>query len=237
MFWIAEFSTELKPGIESIYCKISVRKQFKRTSVVPLKHRGCVWNQAKHMPTPVLFPSCSPFRSDADSTFRWFVAGSTRSTLFAFKCSPSTPPHPRRTNSSEPLRFTSTTLSRCFFLVCRFVSLTPRPVSCASQVTQVSGEFDLLDEHLFVGVIDLDVSFCYGLYGYGYSAQLKEEPVVRSVEDHLQFCLFPRVAPPPERTEWDRMTLAPTAISQPPFGMLKDVVPLSYAKELRTFPV
>lgn len=83
--------------------------------------------------------------------------------------------------------------------------------------------------------------------------------MVRTVEDHLQYSLFPRIPPPLDRTEWDRLVrpgaprtaarlgltgggtriwwvqcLAPRAVPHPPFLTLKEVVPLSYAREIGT---
>lgn len=40
---------------------------------------------------------------------------------------------------------------------------------------KVSGTFDIFDEHVFVGELDLGISFTYGLFGYGYSAQVPPE--------------------------------------------------------------
>eukprot|EP00742_Colponemidia_sp_Colp-10_P011001 GILJ01012161.1.p1 GENE.GILJ01012161.1~~GILJ01012161.1.p1 ORF type:complete len:447 (+),score=33.31 GILJ01012161.1:472-1812(+) len=69
------------------------------------------------------------------------------------------------------------------------------------------GTYDLFNQHLSVGDISLEFAFTYGLFGYGYSSQLKDE-VVR-VEQSLRFSLLPRLQPDADRLEQKRKTMLP----------------------------
>eukprot|EP00002_Diphylleia_rotans_P010199 TRINITY_DN2059_c0_g1_i11.p1 TRINITY_DN2059_c0_g1~~TRINITY_DN2059_c0_g1_i11.p1 ORF type:complete len:324 (-),score=69.41 TRINITY_DN2059_c0_g1_i11:485-1456(-) len=79
----------------------------------------------------------------------------------------------------------------------------------------IRGSFDLLSNHQNVGEIHLEVLFNYGLFGYGYSMQLKDDQ--KKSTDFLALSLFPRIEPPEDRIETDRITMTPKVMPHPVF--------------------
>jgi len=82
-------------------------------------------------------------------------------------------------------------------------------------------EFDVFKNGSYSGTLKMGVMFNYGLYGYGYSAQL---PVGRPIDDQLEHSLFPRVDPPEDRMEPKRATLIPRAVPHPSFIPFREKV-------------
>lgn len=166
-----------------MYCKVSVRNLTKRTNVVPLRLKGCHWNQTKHLPTNVC---CFFF---AVNTFtrltmpvkvvrsRKHPFNLVRIQLFAFD---STMPKQHELIGTVAFHLHDIIKVSCHFLffpytyVASFfiVLTTVLFMHMVVQVTKVEGTFDLFDNHVFVGEMDLDVAFCYGVFGYGYSSQV-----------------------------------------------------------------
>eukprot|EP00741_Cyanophora_paradoxa_P009336 tig00000144_g9044.t1 len=97
------------------------------------------------------------------------------------------------------------------------------------KASPVSGEFDLWDRHHIVGELHLDIAFTYGFFGYGYSVQLKDE---LQPEQHVAHSLFPRVDPPEDRREPQRLTMTPKAVRHPAFIPFAQRVVLGYGASL-----
>eukprot|EP00455_Lapot_gusevi_P003892 TRINITY_DN1158_c0_g2_i1.p1 TRINITY_DN1158_c0_g2~~TRINITY_DN1158_c0_g2_i1.p1 ORF type:complete len:422 (+),score=61.91 TRINITY_DN1158_c0_g2_i1:74-1267(+) len=102
------------------------------------------------------------------------------------------------------------------------------------KTTSATGWFDLYSREKFAGEISLTICFRYGLFGYGYSPQLKDS--ASSVEDNLEYSLFPRVEPHfGERPmENERMTVVPKAVPHPVYIPFDDPVIFSYGKEIES---
>ncbi|TPX74013.1 hypothetical protein CcCBS67573_g04720 [Chytriomyces confervae] len=95
----------------------------------------------------------------------------------------------------------------------------------------IAGTFDLWNDHMQVGDIDLEFTFSYGTFGYGYSPQLKEED--ETAEEIVTYSLFPRVTPRRELREQDDPVMVVCAVPHPPFVNFKEKVHLSYGREIR----
>ena len=99
---------------------------------------------------------------------------------------------------------------------------------------ELTGVFDLLNGHTMVGEMALTLSFSYGLFGYGYSNQLKDD--ARPPEEHIRHSLYPRVDPPEERMETSRMTLVPKAVPHPTYIPMDEPVLFGYGKQIGSLP-
>ena len=89
--------------------------------------------------------------------------------------------------------------------------------------------FDLFDQHEAVGTIDLELAFSYGMFGYGYSDQLKEEG--RPPEELVAHSLFPRIMPPTERRDGTSNLLLPMTVPHPRFIPFSSQVKIGYGKD------
>eukprot|EP01135_Chromosphaera_perkinsii_P011623 Nk52_evm6s2462 gene=Nk52_evmTU6s2462 len=89
--------------------------------------------------------------------------------------------------------------------------------------------FDLFDQHEAVGTVDLELAFAYGVFGYGYSDQLKEEG--RAPEELLTHSLFPRIMPSPERRDVTSNLLLPMTVAHPSFIPFNSKVKIGYGKD------
>ena len=82
-----------------------------------------------------------------------------------------------------------------------------------------------------MGELRLALTFTYGLYGYGYSPQLRPLAASATPEDFVSRSLTPRINPPPERTEGVRAVLVPRATPHPTVAMLPTEAYLSSGVE------
>lgn len=94
----------------------------------------------------------------------------------------------------------------------------------------VDGVFDLFDAYQTVGEIKLSLAFSYGLFGYGYSLQLKED---NYTTDHfLKYSLFPRIDPIAGRTDPVKHLLVPKANRHPSFIPFNQRVQLGFGQDI-----
>jgi hypothetical protein len=93
-----------------------------------------------------------------------------------------------------------------------------------------SGEFPLSGVNLVVGSIQLELTFNYGILGYGISQQLACED--RCTEDAIQYSLLPRINPDPIACEPHDIILKTQAVPHPEFIPFERKVFLSYGKDL-----
>ncbi|KAI9218310.1 hypothetical protein BC828DRAFT_399703 [Blastocladiella britannica] len=97
-------------------------------------------------------------------------------------------------------------------------------------VSPIASVFDLWDEHRLVGDIELEMTFNYGSFGYGYSPQLKEDK--RSPNELVAYSLFPRINPPQQSVEAGDGVMAVKAVPHPSYLPFTQKVYLSYGREL-----
>lgn len=95
----------------------------------------------------------------------------------------------------------------------------------------VTGTFDLFNgAYQTTGEIRLSLSFSYGLFGYGYSPQLKEDN--HQVDHYLKYSLFPRIDPVVGRLDPNKHILVPKATRHPLFIPFNQRVHLSFGQEI-----
>lgn len=97
-------------------------------------------------------------------------------------------------------------------------------------VSPITGTYDLWDDDLLVGEIQLEITFNYGAFGYGYSIQLQEENM--SPDDLIRYSLFPRLTPQVAEMEAETSVLVVKAVPHPSYIPFKSRVNLSYGKEI-----
>ncbi|KAI9341476.1 hypothetical protein BDR26DRAFT_918418 [Obelidium mucronatum] len=95
----------------------------------------------------------------------------------------------------------------------------------------IAGTYDLWNDNIQVGDIDLEFTHSYGSFGYGYSPQLKEEDMCP--EEIITYSLFPRVIPTRTKREPDHPVMVVCATPHPRFIPFKERVYLSYGKEIK----
>ena len=96
----------------------------------------------------------------------------------------------------------------------------------------IAGSFDIWGQHYEVGQMDLEMTFLYGLYGYGSSPQLKDPNL--KPEDCVQYSLMPRINPAPDQCIPNEAILAVHAVPHPSFIPFGNRAFLSYSKEIKT---
>ncbi|KAJ1508271.1 Hyaluronan and proteoglycan link protein 1, partial [Coelomomyces lativittatus] len=94
----------------------------------------------------------------------------------------------------------------------------------------VSGIFEVWDENHLIGDVALEITFNYGVFGYGYATQLKEEK--RSTDEMIMYSLFPRINPGEDQLDPDTGVLNIQSTPHPSYIPFKEKVYLSYGKEL-----
>ncbi|KAJ3188106.1 hypothetical protein HK101_009200 [Irineochytrium annulatum] len=99
------------------------------------------------------------------------------------------------------------------------------------KASPIAGTYDLWNDHMQVGDIDLELTFNYGRFGYGYSYQFKEEDV--TPEELVQYSLLPRIVPPRSQREPDEAVMVACATPHPKFIPFRERVYLSYGKEIQ----
>ncbi|KAI8834674.1 hypothetical protein BC829DRAFT_69960 [Chytridium lagenaria] len=99
------------------------------------------------------------------------------------------------------------------------------------KASPIAGTYDLWNENVQVGDIDMELTFNYGRFGYGYSYQLEEEDA--TAEEVVQYSLLPRIIPPRDQREPDEAVMVVCATPHPKFIPFKEVVHLSYGKEIK----
>ncbi|KAJ1563212.1 hypothetical protein HK405_004697 [Cladochytrium tenue] len=100
------------------------------------------------------------------------------------------------------------------------------------KASPITGIYDLWNESVQVGDINLEITFSYGVFGYGYSHQLREEDT--SAVETVQYSVFPRLTPRREQREQDDPVLVVCAVPHPPFVPFTEEVYLSYGKDIRS---
>lgn len=101
-------------------------------------------------------------------------------------------------------------------------------VYCNSQVRAVSSSYDLWDDYAIVGSVELEITFNYGLFGYGCSNQLSEEKL--KAEDMIVYSLIPRIIPSGEQRESSGAVKTVKRIPHPEFIPFRAHVHLKHAK-------
>lgn len=96
----------------------------------------------------------------------------------------------------------------------------------------VDGVFDLFNSYQTVGEIKLSLAFAYGLFGYGYSAQLFEEKY--DVAHFVADSLFPRITIEPSRLDSSKQVLIPKATRHPQFIPFNQRIHLGFGQEIST---
>lgn len=89
----------------------------------------------------------------------------------------------------------------------------------------------MYDGMFLVGDIELELTFNYGLFGYGYSYQIKQAQGLKP-EDQIQYSLLPRINPPPDQCDQQEPVLISQAVPHPSFIPFKDKAYLSYGKDV-----
>ncbi|KAJ3415178.1 hypothetical protein HDV05_005458 [Chytridiales sp. JEL 0842] len=95
----------------------------------------------------------------------------------------------------------------------------------------IAGTYDLWDDNVQIGDIDLELTFNYGHFGYGYSYQLREEDLTPN--ELVQYSLLPRVIPRRDQREPDEAVSVVCATPHPKYIPFKEPVYLSYGKEIK----
>jgi len=97
-------------------------------------------------------------------------------------------------------------------------------------MSPIIGSYDLWNNELFVGTIDLEITFNYGMLGYGYSDQLNEH-----LSDPIEMCtysLFPRINPSEGLSRQTDNIISLTATVHPTFIPFNCKVLLSYGLDI-----
>eukprot|EP00842_Homolaphlyctis_polyrhiza_P002069 jgi/Hompol1/2863/HPOL_003041-RA len=95
------------------------------------------------------------------------------------------------------------------------------------KASPVSGNYDIWGKHFEIGQIEIEITFSYGLFGYGSSPQLKDIEI--KPEEAIQYSLMPRINPPPENND---PVLIVQAVPHPPFVPFSRKIHLSYGKDI-----
>ncbi|KAJ3071431.1 hypothetical protein HK102_006445, partial [Quaeritorhiza haematococci] len=98
------------------------------------------------------------------------------------------------------------------------------------QASPLAGTYDLWQDNVQIGELDLEFTFSYGVFGYGKSYQLKEDDVTAT--DMIQYSLFPTINPPQEQCEPEENVLAVQATPHPSFIPFREPVYIAYGKEI-----
>ncbi|ORX53355.1 hypothetical protein BCR36DRAFT_411131 [Piromyces finnis] len=97
-------------------------------------------------------------------------------------------------------------------------------------MSPIFGSYDIWNNELFVGTIDLEITFNYGTFGYGYSNQLNEH-----LSDPVEMCtysLFPRINPSEGLSRQTDNIISLTATTHPNFIPFNCKVLLSYGLDI-----
>ncbi|KAI8911702.1 hypothetical protein EDD86DRAFT_203060 [Gorgonomyces haynaldii] len=94
----------------------------------------------------------------------------------------------------------------------------------------VTGEFELVNDHFEIGGIELEITFNYGIFGYGNSLQLQ---LSKHPEDAISCSLLPRINPPKEKCKLNEPVLAVQAVPHPKFIPFESRAFLSYGAEFQ----
>ncbi|KAJ3099517.1 hypothetical protein HK100_004872 [Physocladia obscura] len=95
----------------------------------------------------------------------------------------------------------------------------------------IAGTYDLWNDNIQVGDIDLELTHSYGSFGYGYSPQLKDEDM--TPEEIVTYSLFPRVIPKRDKRELENPVAVVCATPHPQYIDFKEHVYLSYGREIK----
>jgi hypothetical protein len=96
----------------------------------------------------------------------------------------------------------------------------------------ISGTYFLWNNNSQIGVLDVEITFSYGRFGYGYSFQLKEEDTNSS--EKVVYSLFPRINPAYSDCEKGEAIQEFACLNVP--HVLKSVEPIEFqiCKEIKT---
>jgi hypothetical protein len=89
-----------------------------------------------------------------------------------------------------------------------------------------SGEYSIFGEYAEVANVNLDITFNYGLFGYGHSLMIATED--GRYESH-EYSLLPRIAPPEE----DGLEFEIQAVPHPNFIPFDQKIYLSHGKDIQ----
>jgi len=101
-----------------------------------------------------------------------------------------------------------------------------------ARAIKFKGKFDLFLVDQIVGEIQVAITFHYGLFGYGYSTQLRRKDQGQQPDWYVRHSLFPRIEPPSDRSEIGRGVLLPKAICHPYCVPFDYRVFLGYGREI-----
>jgi len=97
-------------------------------------------------------------------------------------------------------------------------------------MSPIFGSYDLWNNELFVGTIDLEITFNYGMFGYGYSYQLNEH--LSDPKEMCAYSLFPRINPSEGLSRQTDNIISLTATVHPSFIPFNCKVLLSYGLDI-----
>ncbi|ORX77508.1 hypothetical protein BCR32DRAFT_270629 [Anaeromyces robustus] len=97
-------------------------------------------------------------------------------------------------------------------------------------MSPIFGSYDLWNNELFVGTIDLEITFNYGMFGYGYSNQLNEH--LSDPSEMCTYSLFPRINPSEGLSKQTDNIISLTATIHPSFIPFNCKVLLSYGLDI-----
>ena len=203
-------------GFSAGYVRIGIRNLVKRTRVLPLHPDGTptMWDQVKHIPLIVPRSSVHPF-------------GLVSFTLFGQRSHSNTNTNTTNTNEVSPEGGEGNgvgdeELGSVYFRLHDVI-----------KAQRFAGWFPLRLAHFVVGSLYLEVTFSYGLFGYGYSPQVVVSSSSRTGDAAIRTSLLPRVEPPPARSEGaGRATLVPSAVLTPSILPVTEAAQLGYASEM-----
>ena len=95
----------------------------------------------------------------------------------------------------------------------------------------LAGKFNIQGQHLEKASLNLEITFNYGIFGYGNSLQLMEPQSV--ADEFVQYSLLPRMNPPSDKCRPGDNVLAVQAVPHPKFIPFEEKVFLSYGKEFK----
>nr|KAJ3419775.1 Hyaluronan and proteoglycan link protein 1 [Polyrhizophydium stewartii] len=208
----AVLSQEVLSEFRCLYCTIMLRNFIVRTSVVSTNTPKIVWDQIKHFPARVRVKE-SP--SPAKHLFSYY--GSHLQVVRNRM-------HPFNHVKVQLLGFDSHGRERevgaVAFHLHEIIKASP-----------ISGMYDVWGKHFEVGQMELELTFSYGMFGYGSSVQLQDEDILP--EEAIQYSLMPRINPAQDLCEPEEPVLAVQAVPHPGFIPFRNKVHLSYGKDIQ----
>jgi hypothetical protein len=97
-------------------------------------------------------------------------------------------------------------------------------------VSPYSGHYEIWNKDYLIGLLQLEITFNYGSFGFGYSFHFAEN----KPEEYSLYSLLPRILPPRENCEPDTCVLTANAVPHPDYIPFDGRVKLSYGKSIDT---